>query len=118
MSYLTSIDINGVARAATTLDFAGPLGSFALARYDLAKMRGTISRDEIARGPASIWRYWMLLPVKDPAAAVTMGEGHTPLVRLRTLGHKNLWLKDEGQNPSGSFKDRGASVGITRYRDL
>jgi threonine synthase len=118
MSYLTSIEVNGVARAADTLDFSAPPGAFPLARYDLAQIRRKVTRDEIARGPASIWRYWMLLPVKDPAKAVTMGEGYTPLVDLNSLGHKKLWLKDEGQNPSGSFKDRGASVGLTRYRDL
>jgi threonine synthase len=70
------------------------------------------------RGPVSIWRYWMLLPANDHARAITMGEGFTPLVELRATGHRQLWLKDEGQNPSGSFKDRGASVGFTRYREL
>ena len=118
MSYLTSIDINGVAKPAATLDFSGPPGAFPLARYDLPKIRSAVKRDEIKRGPNSIWRYWMLLPADDPAAAVTMGEGQTPLVRLGALGHKQLWLKDEGQNPSGSFKDRGASAGFTRYREL
>ncbi len=118
MSYLTAIDIGPASRPATTLDFAAPPGVFPLARYDLAKIRATFSRDEIARGPASIWRYWMLLPQDDPASAITMGEGFTPLIDLNSLGHQNLWLKDEGQNPSGSFKDRGASVGLTRYRDL
>lgn len=118
MSYLTSIDINGVAKPAATLDFSGPPGAFPLARYDLPKIRSAMQRDEIRRGPNSIWRYWMLLPADDPAAAVTMGEGQTPLIRLGALGHKQLWLKDEGQNPSGSFKDRGASAGFTRYREL
>jgi len=60
----------------------------------------------------------MLLPASDPSIAVTMGEGYTPLVRLRSLGYEQLWIKDEGQNPSGSFKDRGASAGLSRYREL
>jgi threonine synthase len=118
MNYVTSIQVGTTARPATALDFAGPPGAFPLARYDLAKIRSAIKRDEIARGPASIWRYWMLLPADDPSAVITMGEGYTPLVALRSLGHKQLWIKDEGQNPSGSFKDRGASVGLTRYREL
>ena len=118
MNFLTAIQVGETARPATTLDFAGPQGSFPLARYDLAKIKSAIGRDEIRRGPASIWRYWMLLPADNPAAAITMGEGYTPLIELRSLGHKQLWLKDEGQNPSGSFKDRGASVGFTRYREL
>lgn len=118
MSYLTLIEIGKEMRPATTLDFAGASGAFPLARYDLAKLRNTVGREEIKRGPASIWRYWMLLPADNPADAITMGEGYTPLVALKSLGHKQLWLKDEGQNPSGSFKDRGASVGFTRYREL
>jgi threonine synthase len=118
MNYLTAIQIGDATRPANTLDFSGHQGSFPLARYDLAKIRNALSRDEIKRGPASIWRYWMLLPADSPAAAITMGEGYTPLIELRALGHKRLWLKDEGQNPSGSFKDRGASVGFTRYREL
>ncbi len=117
-SFLTGIDIDGVSRPAPTLDFSGPPGSFPLARYDLARIRHKIERSEVGRGPASIWRYWMLLPADDRAAAITMGEGFTPLVNLRAVGNANLWLKDEGQNPSGSFKDRGASVGLTRYREL
>jgi len=118
MTYLISIEVNGAARPAATLDFSAAPGSFPLARYDLERLRRTLERKEIERGPASIWRYWMLLPAADPAAAVTLGEGFTPLVKLAALGHQKLWIKDEGQNPSGSFKDRGASVGLTRYREL
>ena len=118
MSFLTAIEVNGEQRSPLTLDFGGPPGAFPLARYDLAKIRSTMGRKEIARGPASIWRYWMLLPASDPSTAVTMGEGFTPLVNLSALGLPNLLLKDEGQNPSGSFKDRGASAGLTRYREL
>jgi len=54
VGYLSSVDVQGVARPAATLDFAGPPGSFPVARYDLAKIRSTISRDEVKRGPASI----------------------------------------------------------------
>ncbi len=117
-SFLSGIEVNGVARPPTTLDFASPAGSYPLARYDLAGIGRTFDRGEVKRGPASVWRYWMLLPAARPADAVTMGEGQTPLINLRTVGNTNLWLKDEGQNPSGSFKDRGASVGLTRYREL
>src|SRR5262245_32029380 len=118
MSYLIGIDIAGSHHPSETLDFSAPPGQFPLARYDLQKVRRNLARSEVARGPASMWRYWMLLPANDPARAVTLGEGHTPLVSLRALGCKNLWMKDEGQNPSGSFKDRAASVALTRYREL
>lgn len=118
MSYLEGIDIGGTLRSAATLDFAAPQACFPLAHYDLQKLRRDMARDEISRGPASVWRYWMLLPVDNPAGAVTLGEGYTPLVPLRALGCKHLWIKEEGQNPSGSFKDRAASVAVTRYREL
>lgn len=118
MTFLTSIKAGDVVRPADTLDFSGAPSTFPLAQYDLAKLRKTVSRDEVAKGPSSVWRYWMLLPATDPASAVTMGEGWTPLIALGATGHRNLWLKDEGQNPTGSFKDRGASIGFTRYREL
>ena len=117
MSYVTGIDVGGEQRAAESLDFSGPRGTFPLVRYDLARLKREIPRDEVRRGPTSIWRYWMLLPA-DAAHAVTMGEGMTPLIRLHMPGLDNLWMKDEGQNPSGSFKDRGASAGFSRYREL
>jgi threonine synthase len=115
---LAGIELDGALRPASTLEFAVPSGRFPLARYDLQKMRREIARDEISRGPASVWRYWMLLPVDNPARAVTLGEGSTPLLPLQGLGFKHLWIKEEGRNPSGSFKDRAASVAVTRYRDL
>jgi threonine synthase len=91
-------------------------------RYDLDRLRGEVPRESIARGPASLWRYAPLLPVADPAGAVTLGEGFTPLhpaPRLAArLGMAALHVKDEGSNPSGTFKDRGATVAVSRYREL
>jgi threonine synthase len=118
MSYLAGIDIGGSLCPPGTLDFAVPRGAFPTARYDLHKLRRDIARKEIDRGPASVWRYWMLLPADHPAGAVTLGEGRTPLLPLPALGCRHLWIKDEGRNPSGSFKDRAASVALTRYREL
>ena len=97
-------------------------GDLLEARYDLARMAREVSREDIARGPASLWRYAPLLPAQRPQEAVTLGEGWTPLVpapRLaRALGCAELHVKDEGRNPSGTFKDRGASVASTRLREL
>ena len=60
--------------------------------------------------------------MRDPKNAVTLGEGWTPLVRAdrlaKAVGCANLWIKDEGRNPSGTFKDRGAAVALSRYREL
>jgi threonine synthase len=97
-------------------------GGLLLARYDLAAVRGKISRDDISGGPASLWRYAPLLPVADPDNAVTLGEGWTPLQRADRLaseiGCGELWVKDEGLSPTGTFKDRGAAVALSRYREL
>ena len=97
-------------------------GDFPEVRYDLDRVRDTVDRDSIANGPASLWRYAAILPAEDPANAVTLGEGWTPMLPLSAvgaaLGCRNLLAKDEGRNPSGTFKDRGASVAVTRHREL
>jgi threonine synthase len=64
-----------------------------------------------------MWRYQELLPLRCDEVPVTLGEGGTPLLRLRALGSElglDLFLKDEGRNPTGSFKDRGVSTAVTR----
>jgi threonine synthase len=93
-----------------------------LARYDLEAARRAISPGEIAgRGP-NIWRYRELLPVRDPRYALCLGEGFTPLVRAARLGEAvgfdKLYVKDEGLNPTGSFKARGLAVAISRAYEL
>lgn len=90
--------------------------------YDLAKIRRDVDRDALTSGCRSLWRYAPLLPVANAGAAVTLGEGGTPLLRAEklgaTIGYRDLWIKDEGRNPSATFKDRGASVAVTRLREL
>ncbi len=91
-------------------------------RYDFEKLRSAVSREDIAKGPSSLWRYAPMLPAEDPLNAVTLSEGWTPMLPAptlaRALGCEELYLKDEGRNPSGSFKDRGATVAVTRLREL
>jgi threonine synthase len=77
-------------------------------RYDLQKIREKASRDSIARGPATIWRYSAVLPDAEP---VTLGEGFTPMLPSRH--DPNVWIKDEGLNPTGSFKARGLCMAVT-----
>ena len=96
-------------------------GGILLARYDLAALRHDLRPADWAARPAGLWRYAELLPVADPARQVTLGEGGTPLLPLPTLGATldiDLWLKDEGLNPTGTFKARGAAVGVARAREL
>ena len=89
--------------------------------YDLEAARGAVTRKSIQEGPASIWRYADLLP--DPGdVPVDLGAGWTPLRRAtrlaEVLGVKELWLKDDTRNPTGSFKDRVVSVALSSARRL
>lgn len=91
------------------------------ARYDLDAIDG-FSMADVATRRADLWRYAEVLPVRDPAARVALGEGWTPLLESpRTasrLGVRKLWVKDEGQNPTGSFKARGLCLAVSRALEL
>ena len=96
-------------------DCGGPL----LARYDLAAAARTLSREALRHRPANMWRYAEVLPSHSP---VSLGEGMTPLVHARRLGRRlgleSLYVKDEGLNPTGSFKARGLSAAVSRAKEL
>ena len=90
-----------------------------LVRYDLKTARENWNRDWLANGPRSMWRYAPILPVSKPAAIVSLGEGWTPLMKCKRYGgYKNLWLKDEGINPTASFKARGLSCAVSMCVEL
>jgi threonine synthase len=93
----------------------GPL----LARYDLAKAARTLTREALKSRPANMWRYAEVLPARE---AVSLGEGMTPVIHARRLGARlgldALYVKDEGLNPTGSFKARGLSAAVTRAKEL
>ncbi|HET9692163.1 MAG TPA: threonine synthase [Acidimicrobiales bacterium] len=89
--------------------------------YDYDKITRVVSRERIAAGPHSIWRYADLLPAEhDPA--VDLGAGFTPLVRAdrlaAELGLGEVWVKNDTLNPTGSFKDRVVNVALTKAREL
>jgi threonine synthase len=92
------------------------------ARYDLARIGRSFTPDSLRGREPSLWRYADVLPVGDDAFRVTLGEGLTPLLgaaRLaQELGVRRLWLKDEGQNPTGSFKARGLALAVSRAWEL
>ncbi len=96
----------------------GPL----LVRYNLDKARVELDRELLARRPDRLWRWRELLPVRDPAYIVDLGEGDMPLLRTprigQALGVANLWVKDEGRNPTGSFKARGMAIAVSRALEL
>jgi threonine synthase len=93
-----------------------------LARYGLAAARAAVSREDLAGREASMWRYRELLPVRDDGFRLCLGEGFTPLFEAdrlgREIGHGPLYVKDEGLNPTGSFKARGLSAAVSRAFEL
>ena len=97
-------------------------GSPLLARYDLARARRTLDRAGSATRPPGLWRWSEVLPVRDPAHVLDLGEGGTPLRPAPRLGARlglsRLLLKDETGNPTGSFKARGLAVAVSRAREL
>jgi threonine synthase len=96
----------------------GPL----LVEYDLEGVGAAVSPDAIAGREASMWRYRELLPVGNASDVVTLGEGFTPLIPAPSLAAKlglsSMWIKDDGLNPTGTFKARGAACGVSRALEL
>ncbi|RMH14742.1 MAG: threonine synthase [Gemmatimonadetes bacterium] len=102
-----------------TLSAAGrPL----FARYDLDALAERFRPQDLVGRPADLWRYAEVLPVRDPACRVGLGEGWTPLLEAPRLAERmgvgRVWVKDEGQNPTGSFKARGLGLAVSRALEL
>jgi threonine synthase len=97
-------------------------GAPLLARYDLAAAGRAVSPSVIQSRPPDLWRYHELLPVSAPENVISLGEGMTPMVATPRLGAHlgvaDLLIKDEALLPGGSFKARGAAVGVSRAREL
>ena len=88
-------------------------GGILFARYDLKSIKTAFTPDTVAGREASLWRYCEVLPDASP---ISLGEGFTPLLLSREF--PNVWIKDEGLNPTGSFKARGISVAVSVVRML
>ncbi len=92
------------------------------ARYDLQRLSEQFRPETVAVREPTLWRYREVLPVRSAAHRLTLGEGMTPLVEAKRLGLdlglERLWLKDEGQNPTGSFKARGLALAVARASEL
>jgi len=97
-------------------------GKVLFARYDLARVRADVSPDAFRGRTPTMWRYEEVMPVSDPTNIVSLGEGMTPLLPLRTLegtlGLGHVLLKEEGLNPTGSFKARGLSAAVSKAKEL
>jgi threonine synthase len=123
-SALTDLECSrtGVRYDADAVQGVSDAGVPLLARYDIERAGRTLTRQSLTRRPATLWRYHEMLPVRDPAAITSLGEGMTPLLPLPRYGARigvpRLVMKDEGLTPTGTFKARGAAVGVSRAAEL
>jgi threonine synthase len=97
-------------------------GQMLAARYDLPRVAAAVTKETLRSRPPGLYRFRELTPLDDGETAITLGEGGTPLLPLPRLaahlGLRQLLAKDEGQNPTGTFKARGLAMAITRARTL
>ncbi len=97
-------------------------GQMLAVRYDLPRAAAAVTKDELRQRPPGMYRFRELTPLAPDEEPITLGEGGTPLLPLPRLaahlGLRHLWAKDEGQNPTGSFKARGLGMAVTKARTL
>src|SRR6266849_5633069 len=93
-----------------------------LVRYDLKRAAASLTKESLAGREPDLWRYREVLPVEQDENIVTLGEGFTPLVHASRLGAQmglgRLFIKDEGQNPTQSFKTRGIAAAVSMAKEL
>jgi threonine synthase len=108
--------------AARLQNLCAKCGKPLLARYDLERVKGALTKEDLRGRRADMWRYREVLPVKDDANIVSLGEGLTPLLNAERLaarvGLEELFIKDESQNPTQSFKARGMSAAVSMAKEL
>jgi threonine synthase len=104
------------------LNLCHECGKPLLVRYDLERAQVTLTKESLVGRRADLWRYREVLPVADDANIVSLGEGWTPLLHAKRLGKKlgirKLYIKDESQNPTQSFKARGMSAAVSMAKEL
>lgn len=91
-----------------------------LVKYDLNAIAKSVTKEDLAARPATLWRYREFLPVRKAENIVSLGEIHTPLIPAPRLqaGNGKLWIKDEGRLPTGSFKARGLCMAVSMAKEL
>ena len=124
-SYLTHLECTscGATLSADQLvRLCTECGKVLYARYDLDAARRETDRDSLEGRRSDMWRYFEMMPVLDETNIVSLGEGMTPILEAPRLGEAigatNLVIKDEGQNPTGTFKSRGLSAAVSKAKEL
>ncbi len=97
-------------------------GKVLYVKYDMEKARRNFDRNSLTGRVSSMWRYYEMMPIKDESNIVSLGEGMTPLLKAdnlaKALNCSDIYIKDEGCNPTGSFKARGLSAAVSRAKEL
>ena len=97
-------------------------GKVLYVKYDMEKARKNFDRNSLVGRVSSMWRYYEMMPIKDESNIVSLGEGMTPLLKADNLGKalncSDIYIKDEGCNPTGSVKARGLSAAVSRAKEL
>ena len=124
-SYLDHLECTQCGKVYSCSELMGTCpgcGKVLFARYDLPQMKRNVDRDALYARSAGMWRFHELLPVLDSKNVISLGEGGTPLLEARNLGRKlglkHLYIKDEGLNPTATFKARGLSAAISKAHEL
>lgn len=124
MSFLTDLICTKTGKSydKTQLLNLSDEGAPLFARYDLDAVKEAVTRDQLSSREPTMWRYEEVMPVEDAQHRVSLGEGFTPLMQASKLGKEvgvpNLLIKDEGLNPTGSFKARGLSAAVSKALEL
>ena len=122
LSHLVCPECQGRFEADRLQTYCRDCQSPLLAVYDIQKLRQELTPGIVKGRQKGLWRWAELLPVRDPSNRLTLGEGDTPLLQAprlaESLGLQKLFIKDEGINPTGTFKARGLAVAVARAMEL
>lgn len=124
-SYLTHLECtscNNIVSADQVVRTCPSCGKVLYARYDLDGAKVSLTREALVGRASNMWRYFEVMPILDKTNVVTLGEGYTPLLQAErlgsVLGSNSLLIKDEGLNPTSSFKARGLSAAVSKAKEL
>ncbi|MGH2418545.1 MAG: threonine synthase, partial [Candidatus Limnocylindria bacterium] len=125
LKHLACTACDGVYSADEVHSVCPACGKVLFARYDLAALRRVMPQPDLGGRSWDLWRYRELLPIRDQRHAISLGEGATPLVPFSAaalasagMAAGEIIVKEEGANPTGSFKARGLSVAVARAVEL